>query len=84
MVDRFLVGPDGKREALYSCTFSEIRFKQEADGLELEITFSQKASEKRWLEMFYSRQTELSSSNLEPSLEGSSKPKEPDGEQDSH
>jgi len=55
LIDRFLIGPDGKREALYTCAFTEIRFKTEAKDLELEITLSQKALEKRWFEIFFSK-----------------------------
>jgi DNA-binding Lrp family transcriptional regulator len=58
LIDRFLIGPDGKREALYACAFTEIRFKAEAKSLELEITLSQKALEKRWFEMFFSKTQE--------------------------
>ena len=55
LVDRFIIGQDGKREAVYSCAFTEIRFKSEAQGLELEITLSPKAWEKKWFDIFYSR-----------------------------
>ena len=58
LIDRFLIGPDGKREALYTCAFTEIRFKAEAKNLELEIALSQKALEKRWFEMFFSKTQE--------------------------
>ena len=55
MVDRFLILPDGKREALYACAFTEIRFYREAHELGLEITLSQRALEKRWFDIFFSR-----------------------------
>ena len=55
LVDRFLIGPEGKREALYTCAFTEIRFKTEAKEIELEITLSQRALEKRWFEFFFSK-----------------------------
>src|SRR5690348_12399169 len=38
LIDRFLVSPDGKREAVYSCAFTEIKFRPEAGGLGLEIS----------------------------------------------
>jgi DNA-binding transcriptional ArsR family regulator len=58
LIDRFLIGPEGKREALYTCAFTEIRFKTEAKDLELEITLSQRALEKRWFEIFFSKTEE--------------------------
>lgn len=58
LVDRFVFGADGKREAQYACAFSEIRFKPGAEGLEVEVTFSQKALEKRWIDLLFSRPEE--------------------------
>jgi len=58
LVDRFLIGPDGKREALYTLAFTEIRFKAESKDLELEVTLSRKALEKRWFEIFFSKTEE--------------------------
>jgi DNA-binding transcriptional ArsR family regulator len=55
LIDRFLISPDGKREALYACAFTEIRFKAEAQDLALEITLSQKALDRRWFEIFFSK-----------------------------
>ena len=58
LIDRFLISADGKREALYTCAFTEIRFKTEAQELVLDITLSQKALEKRWFEFFFSKSGE--------------------------
>jgi hypothetical protein len=58
LIDRFLISTDGKREALYTCAFTEIRFKTEAKDLGLEITLSQKALEKKWFEIFFSKTDE--------------------------
>ncbi len=58
LIDRFLISPDGRREALYACAFTEIRFKTEAQELVLEITLSQKALEKKWFDIFFSKSGE--------------------------
>jgi hypothetical protein len=65
MVDRFLIRPDGKREALYSCSFSEIDLKVESGDLVLEVVPSKRSLEKRWFELFFSRTT--SSADRDPS-----------------
>ena len=55
MVDRFLIKPDGKREALYSCSFSEIGLKAESGAIVLEVIPSKRSLEKRWFELFFSK-----------------------------
>ena len=57
LTDRFLVSPDGKREAVYSCAFTEIKFRPEdgGGGLGLEISLSQKALERKWFDIFFSK-----------------------------
>ena len=55
MVDSFLIRPDGKREALYLSSFSEISFKDEAGALVLDVTPSKKSLERRWFDLFFSR-----------------------------
>jgi DNA-binding transcriptional ArsR family regulator len=57
-VDHFLIRPDGKREAFYTCAFNEIRFKTEGRDVVLEIFLSQKALDKRFFEVFFSRTEE--------------------------
>jgi DNA-binding transcriptional ArsR family regulator len=59
MVDRFLIRQDGKREALYSCSFAEIGLKVESGALELEVVPSKRSLEKRWFELFLSKTTTL-------------------------
>lgn len=53
LVERYLVGGDGKREALYTNAFSEIRFRPESDGVGIEVTLSQKALEKKWVGLLF-------------------------------
>ena len=57
MTDRFLIRPDGKREALYSCSFTEIGLKVESGTLVLEVIPSKRSLEKRWFELFFSKTT---------------------------
>jgi len=54
MVERFEVRPDGRREALYACPFSEVRFRAEAGEIELEVIQTEESLEKRWFELFFS------------------------------
>lgn len=60
MIDRFIIKSDGKREALYSCSFSEINFKVEEGKIELEVIPSARSLEKRWFELFFSKATQRS------------------------
>jgi predicted transcriptional regulator len=53
MTDTFVVRPDGRREALYACTFKEIAFRTTEEGLELELTPTERSLEKRWFELFF-------------------------------
>lgn len=56
MIDTFEFRPDGKREARYSCTFSEIVFRTTTNlEIELELAPSARSIEKRWFELFFSR-----------------------------
>jgi DNA-binding transcriptional ArsR family regulator len=51
MVDSFALTPDGKREALYSCTYTEIRV--EAVGGGIEVFESPRSKERKWFELFF-------------------------------
>jgi predicted transcriptional regulator len=53
MVDRFVVKPDGKREAVYARSFDEVRVKSERQDVQVEIVESTKSLEKRWFELFF-------------------------------
>lgn len=53
MVDRYVLRPDGKKEALYTLSFSEVRLKTEADGIRLEVVESAQSVERRWFEIFF-------------------------------
>jgi DNA-binding transcriptional ArsR family regulator len=55
MVERFIVRLDGRREALYSCPFTEVRFMATQGGIELELVQTEESLEKRWFELFFSR-----------------------------
>ena len=55
MVDTFLLRPDGKREALYSCSFTEVGLKVESGNIVLEVVPSKRSLEKRWFELFFSK-----------------------------
>ena len=37
MVDRFVIRPDGKREAVYARSFDEVRLRSEKQDIQLEI-----------------------------------------------
>jgi predicted transcriptional regulator len=54
MVDRFIIKPDGKREAVYARSFDEVRLRSEKQEFKLEIIESAKSLEKRWFELFFS------------------------------
>ena len=55
MVDRFVMRPDGKRDAVFACTFDEIRLESELDGIRVDLVESKRSIERRWLEAFYSK-----------------------------
>jgi DNA-binding transcriptional ArsR family regulator len=57
MVERFTVRLDGRREALYACPFTEVRFIATQGGVELELIETEESLEKRWFELFFSRQS---------------------------
>jgi predicted transcriptional regulator len=60
MVDRFSDKPEGKKEAMYICTFKEVKFTTTEAGehgggeIELDIKLSGRAEEKRWFDWFFS------------------------------
>lgn len=56
MVERYEVRPDGRREALYACPFTEVRFKPEQGAIALDVIQTEESREKRWFELFFSRQ----------------------------
>ena len=52
MVERFAVRPDGKREALYACSFAEVRYKAASGQIELELVQTEESVERKWFELF--------------------------------
>ena len=64
MVERFEVRPDGRREALYACSFAEVRFKAESGEIVLDLIQTEESKEKRWFELFFSRRDEAKSELL--------------------
>lgn len=57
MVDEFVIKPGGKRNAIFTTTFEEIRFVAERDGLQIDLIENQKSIERRWLKLFYLRES---------------------------
>ncbi len=53
MVDRFLVSDDGKREALYVTTFTEMTLKAVNGRMELDLVETTRSRERRWLTAFF-------------------------------
>ena len=72
MVDRFIVRPDGKREAVYARSFDEVRLKSEKREVRVEIIESAKCLEKRWFELFFSHPlfSSLEPPSVEPESDG--------------
>lgn len=56
MVERYVVRPDGRREAVYACPFTELRLKALDGEIELEVIQTEESLEKRWFELFFSKQ----------------------------
>lgn len=56
MVEMFEVRPDGRREAVYVCPFAEVRFTAGRGEIELEVIQTEESLEKRWFDLFFSRQ----------------------------
>lgn len=56
MIERFAVRINGRKEALYACPFTEVRFKAVQGEIELEVIQTEESLAKRWFELFYSRQ----------------------------
>jgi len=54
MVERYVIRPDGRREALYACPFTEVRFKADQGEIELDVIQTEESLEKRWFELFFS------------------------------
>lgn len=52
MVDSFAITPDGKRQALYACTFTELTLKRGEDGLLLDLFETERLKERKWLRLF--------------------------------
>lgn len=57
MVEEFEVGHDGRREALYACPFSEVRLRVNQGEIELELIQTEESVERRWFELFFSRES---------------------------
>jgi DNA-binding transcriptional ArsR family regulator len=73
MVDNFALRPDGKREAVYACSFAEIHFRTDQAGIELEIVQSARSLERRWFELFFSKRN-VSSPETPSAASGSFEP----------
>ena len=56
MVEEFEVRQDGRKEALYACPFAEVRFKVVQGNIELELVQTEESLERRWFELFSSKQ----------------------------
>ena len=52
LIDSFEIKRDGKREARYSCAFTEIVFRVKGEETELEVVPTQRSIEKRWAAKF--------------------------------
>ena len=67
MTDTFEFRHDGRREAVYACTFSEIVLRTTQKGVELEITPSKRNLEKGWFDLFFSKKSaQVLLTDLEP------------------
>ena len=55
LIDSFEIKCDGKREARYSCAFTEIVFRAKGGETELEVVPTQRSIEKRWAAKFSDR-----------------------------
>jgi len=71
MTESFAVREDGRREAVYACPFSEVRFKAEQGVIELEVIQTEESLRKRWFELFFSKK-DLSSIEQPSDASGSS------------
>jgi len=71
MIERFAISPDGRREAMYACPFAELRFKPTQDGIEFELIETEQSLEKKWFELFFSRENISKSGRHSASSESS-------------
>lgn len=55
MIERYEVRDDGRREAVYSCSFSEVRLRVEGEEIVIDVTENEKGKERRWFDLFYQR-----------------------------
>lgn len=51
-VESFEITPDGKRRALYACTFKELTIRRAGNGLQLDLVETERIKERRWLKLF--------------------------------
>ena len=58
MVDSYILKDDGKKEAMLTRTFAEVRAVAEDHEMRIELVESERALEKRWFELFFSRRVE--------------------------
>jgi len=56
MVGEYAVKPDGRREPLYACSFTEVRFRAGREEMELELVETKESLEKKWFALFFSKQ----------------------------
>jgi hypothetical protein len=69
MVDSFVFRPDGRREALYACTYTEVRVQ--AAGGEIEVVESPRSRERKWFELFFGGSSTESAESLSAVSENS-------------
>lgn len=56
MVEKYAISYDGRKEALYACPFTEVRFKVGREEIELELIETKESLERRWFALFFARQ----------------------------
>lgn len=55
MVEKMVEREDGKKEASYACAFTKITLSWGKEGIELELSPSEQALERRWFELFFKK-----------------------------
>lgn len=55
MVDRFVLRPDGTKEALYLCTFDRLCVRMDGKETQVELIEAPRSVERRWFELFFAR-----------------------------
>jgi predicted transcriptional regulator len=55
MIDRYEVRSDGRREAVYTCPFSEVHMKVEGGQLVFDVIESERGKERRFFDLFFGR-----------------------------